>query len=79
MPTLDMVDVAIGLALVYALMSLVLTAFREAIETFVKSRSRQLEKGIGELFGGDPALISQEAGAGVPRGLPAQSPRVIWP
>jgi hypothetical protein len=44
-------DVAIGLALVYLLLSLVASAIREAFEGFVRSRAVELERGIRGLLG----------------------------
>ncbi|MGA8596755.1 MAG: hypothetical protein WB676_18755 [Bryobacteraceae bacterium] len=45
-----LVDVAIGLIIVYVVLSLLCSSVNEGIETFVKNRSRQLERGIRELF-----------------------------
>lgn len=43
-------EVAVGLVLVFLLFSLVLTAFREALEGILKSRAQSLEKAIAELL-----------------------------
>jgi hypothetical protein len=43
-------DVAIGVALVFLLLSTICTAVREGIESFVKSRAAYLEYGIRELL-----------------------------
>jgi hypothetical protein len=45
-----LVDVAIGLIIVYVVLSLLCSSINEGIETFVKNRSLQLERGIRELF-----------------------------
>jgi len=46
----NILDVAIGLALIYLLLSLVATGVREAAEAIVKSRAVELEKGIRSLL-----------------------------
>ena len=43
-------EVAIGLVLIFLLFSLVLTAFREAVEGILKARSRNLERALAELL-----------------------------
>jgi hypothetical protein len=43
-------DVAIGLALIFLMLSLVASALREAVEAIVKSRAVQLERGIRTLL-----------------------------
>src|SRR5436305_404193 len=43
-------EVAIGLALLYALLSLVLTSARELIEALLQTRAINLERGIRELL-----------------------------
>src|SRR4051794_36192364 len=48
--SLNILDVAIGLMVVYLVLSLLCSSVNEAIETFVKNRSRQLERGIRELL-----------------------------
>jgi hypothetical protein len=40
----DVLDVGIGMALLFLMMSLIATAVREAIESYMKSRSTDLEK-----------------------------------
>lgn len=50
---LTMVDVAIGLVVVYVVMSLLCSSANEGLETFFRNRSRQLEFGIREILG-DP-------------------------
>ena len=42
----EILDVAVGLILVYLLLSLVASAMREGIESIVKSRAVHLERGI---------------------------------
>lgn len=51
---LAMVDIAIGLVVVYVVMSLLCSSANEGLETFFRNRSRQLEFGIREILG-DPA------------------------
>ena len=46
----EIVDVAIGLVLVFLFLSLVCSSAREAIETVLKDRARDLENGIGEML-----------------------------
>lgn len=50
MPSLDILDVAIGLVVVYLLLSLICSSVNEGIETFLKNRSCQLERGIREIL-----------------------------
>jgi len=45
-----LLEVAIGVIFVYLLLSLLCSAFSELIESFIKYRSRDLEKGIGKLL-----------------------------
>jgi hypothetical protein len=51
-------DVAIGMVFVYLLISLICSALNETIETRLKNRSKDLEKGIVNLLG-DPDLAKQ--------------------
>jgi hypothetical protein len=53
---LDILDVAIGTALVYMLLCLLLAAFREGLESITKTKGTDLEKGISELLS-YPALV----------------------
>lgn len=46
----EILDVAIGMALLFLLLSLVCSAIREAIEAFMRTRSMHLERGIRELL-----------------------------
>lgn len=46
----EVLDVAIGLVLVYLLLSMFATALREAVEAVVKSRAVLLERGIREML-----------------------------
>jgi hypothetical protein len=46
----EILDVGIGLALLFLFMSLIATALRELIENILKSRSKNLERGITELL-----------------------------
>ena len=49
---MEMIDVAIGIILVYLLLSLVATSIKEAFETVIRARAVFLERGIRELLGG---------------------------
>src|ERR1051326_4651965 len=46
----DVVDVGIGMSLLFLMMSLIATSIREGIESLMKSRAGDLEKGIREMF-----------------------------
>jgi hypothetical protein len=46
----EILDVAIGLALIYLLLSLIASAVREGIEGIIKARAIYLERGIRELL-----------------------------
>lgn len=48
-------DVAIGLVFVYLLLSFIVTAAQELLETFIKLRAAHLAKGIEKLLGSDIA------------------------
>ena len=52
-------EVAIGLVLVYLLISIVLTSVSEAIEALLKTRATDLENALSQLFQGDTALLTQ--------------------
>jgi hypothetical protein len=51
----QILDVAIGVILVYVLLSLICSALREGIEAWFKTRSVNLEQGIRELLWDDPS------------------------
>jgi hypothetical protein len=53
----SVLDIAIGLVLVYLLISVVLTSVSEAIEAILKSRAADLEHALGELFQGNSAML----------------------
>ena len=53
----SVLDIAIGLVLVYLLISVVLTSVSEAIEGILKTRAKDLERALGELFQGDPTML----------------------
>src|SRR5687767_1963666 len=55
---LQMLDVAIGLAMIFSLLALVCSALREAAETLVKTRAVNLERGIR-------SLLNDDAGTGM--------------
>jgi hypothetical protein len=46
----QVLDTGIGLAMLFAFMSLIATSLNEAIETFVKARAKQLEQGIRNIL-----------------------------
>lgn len=52
MPTLHMLNVAIGIVFIFLLLSLICTAIGEMIEAWLKRRATDLEKGIRELLRG---------------------------
>lgn len=49
----QILEVAIGVTFVFILVSVICTAVREVIETFLKTRSAYLEQGIRELLHDD--------------------------
>jgi hypothetical protein len=51
----NLLEVAIGVVFVYLLLSLLCSAFCELIESVIRFRARDLERGIGRLFN-DPGL-----------------------
>lgn len=51
-------DVAIGLIFVYLVASLIASAVNEVIENKLKNRSKDLERGIRELLGGDGDAVT---------------------
>jgi hypothetical protein len=59
---LPALDVAIGLAFLYLLLSLFLSAIQEAIAGVLNWRATMLEEGIRNMLGGTAALGSTEAG-----------------
>src|SRR4051794_10072541 len=52
----DMLDVAIGIAFVFLLTSLIASAIREVIESWFKRRARDLRDGIAELLRDTPVM-----------------------
>src|SRR3954470_5766436 len=58
----DMLEVGVGLGLLFLLISLICTAVREAIEGILKSRAKDLEQGIR-------GLLKDEEGAGLTKDL----------
>src|SRR5690348_10827407 len=50
---LDILEIAIGLSLVYLLLSLICSAVSEGLETILKNRSRDLERGLREMLSDD--------------------------
>ena len=57
--SLDTVDVGIGLALLFLILSLLCTSIREAIEAGMKSRASDLERGIRQLLQDDGELTQR--------------------
>ena len=55
----DILDIAVGMILVYLLLSLILTAVQETIEAWVKSRASNLERAVTELLQGDSTLVTE--------------------
>lgn len=55
----QVLDIGIGLVLIFMLISLILTSFQEALEGILKSRGRNLEKSLFELFQRDSALLQK--------------------
>ena len=56
----EILDVAIGVALVFLMMSFLATAIREAFESVIKARAVHLERGIRE-------LLADPGGTGISR------------
>jgi hypothetical protein len=54
----DTLDVGIGLALVYLLVSLIMTSLSEAIEAVFKKRAVDLERAIAEMLQGDESALN---------------------
>ena len=46
----QVLEVAIGLVFVFLLVSLILTAVRESVEAYLKTRARDLERILAELL-----------------------------
>lgn len=57
----EILDAAIGLVFLFLLLSLICSSIKEALETVLKYRARDLERGIREMFGGKNAgsLVSE--------------------
>jgi hypothetical protein len=53
----SVLDIGIGLVLVYLLISILLTSVSETIEAFLKSRASDLEHALSELFQGDQEML----------------------
>jgi hypothetical protein len=51
-------EVAIGLVLIYLLMSLIMTAVQEALSGLFKTRAEHLKRAVLELLQGDTALVT---------------------
>ena len=55
----QVIDVALGLVLVFLFISIVLTAVQEMIEAWMRSRAGDLNRALYELFQNDAALLQQ--------------------
>jgi hypothetical protein len=55
----DILDIAIGLVLIYLIFSILMTSVTEAIESLLKTRAGQLEHAIAQLMQGDQSLVEQ--------------------
>lgn len=65
-------EVAIGLAFLFFILSLMATATREILEGLLQSRAAHLERGIRELLRDtDPATIKSDADTGAPNSVTA--------
>lgn len=56
---LDMLDVAVGVIVIYLFLSLAASAIQEMIESALKYRASDLERGIKELLQGDENLVEK--------------------
>ena len=56
---LDMLDVAVGVIVIYLFLSLAASAIQEMIESALKHRASDLERGIKELLQGDTNLVQK--------------------
>jgi hypothetical protein len=54
-----LLDVAIGMVFVFLLLSLICSAFNELLETRLKNRAGDLEKGIKGLLGANTGLVTK--------------------
>ena len=55
----EVIEVGIGMAVLFFFMSLIATALCEALENIIKSRAKYLEQGIGEIFRDLPGFIDK--------------------
>ncbi len=53
MPGFPLLDIAIGMAFIYLLLSLICSSVNEGLESFLRNRSTDLERGIRNLLGDD--------------------------
>ncbi len=53
----NLLEVAIGVIFVFLLLSLLCSALGELIESFIRFRARDLERGVGKLLG-NPDLVN---------------------
>ena len=53
----DVLDIAIGMVLIFLMMSIIMTAVQEALEGWLKTRATHLERALVELFQGDAAAV----------------------
>ena len=55
----EVIEVGIGMAVLFFFMSLIATALCEALENIIKSRAKYLEQGIGEIFRDLPGFVDK--------------------
>ena len=55
----DVLEIAVGLVLVFLMMSIIMTAVQEALEGWLKTRANHLENALLELFQGDKAALQK--------------------
>lgn len=68
------IDVAIGMAFIYLLLSLIASALQEILASFLQSRAANLQRGLRSLFSNDKfnsptPLLNLIYGHGLVRGL----------
>ncbi len=54
----DVLDIAIGMVLIFLMMSIIMTAVQEALEGWLKTRATHLEHALTELFQGDTTAVA---------------------
>jgi hypothetical protein len=69
----NILDVAVGLVFVFLTLSLICSAANEGIESFLKKRAKNLEKGIRELLGDLPTQATSDTKQNGATALPASN------